>query len=259
MLKQCGGRVGVRRLLDRIGRAFDAPQRLTALAVDLHDVRRIVGLHPVQDLDVERSTMQQRRRGVPPVESKGTIVLLDVAHPQLFPLEVERPQHASTRHDPDRRAVGDWRRGRHVLLALHVVPAAEGTLPQDVALDAVHSPQLEVAILGLQGHVQKDVIVPDDRRRAAAGRHGKLPGKVLFRSPLDGQALFCTEAIQLRTAPLGPVLRSQRGSTHNREGQRQRNSFRHEQVLPTSAATDRCPGTPILFCLHTSGGSRTFP
>ena len=109
----------------------------------MQDVGRIVGLHAVQHLHVERAAREQRRRGVAPVQAELAVVLLDVARPELLAAEVERLEHADAGHHPDGLAVGDRRRRRHVLLALHVVAVGERALPDDAPVPAIDRPQLE--------------------------------------------------------------------------------------------------------------------
>ena len=155
--------------------------------------------------------MQERRRGVAPVQTERAVVLLDVTHPELGALEVERLEDAGAGHHPHRRAVGDRRRRRHVLLALLVVAAAERPLPERLALLAIDRPELEVAALHRGGDIEEDVIVPDDRRCAAAARHRQLPGDVLFRRPLDRQPLLAADAVGERAAPRRPVLGRRQG------------------------------------------------
>ena len=122
--------------------------------------------------------MQERRVGVAPVQAEATVVLLDVAHPELVALEVERFQEAGAGHHPDRRAVGDRRGRRHVLLALLVVAGAERPLPQDVAVGSVDRPQRQLVAVGF-GDIEEDRVTPDDRRRAAPLRQRQLPRDVL--------------------------------------------------------------------------------
>jgi len=187
----------------------------------LEKENQFVRFHAVQDLHVERAVVEQRRRGVAPVQAKGTVVLLDVARPQLAAREVESLEYARPGDHPDARAVGDRRRRGHVLLALPVVASAERRLPEDGAVQAAHTPQLEVAAHLLQRHVQEDPIVPDDRRRAAAGRHRERPGDILGRRPRDRQPFLGAHAVQVRPSPLRPVLRGYGAHSANDEHRRQ--------------------------------------
>ena len=154
--------------------------------------------------------MQQRRRGVAPVQAEPAVVLLDVAHPQLGALEVECLEDAGAGHHPDADPVGHRRGGRHVLLALHVVAAADRPLPGHRAGVAIDAPQLELAVGRVHGDVEEDGVVPDDWRGAAAARHGELPGDVLGLGPGGGQAALAADAIQLWSAPLRPVIGEKR-------------------------------------------------
>ena len=203
-----GRRVRVRRLRDRIGRALDTPERLAGGGVDGQHVRRVVGLHPVQHLDVEPVADQQRRRGVAPVEAERAVVLLDVARPQLAPGEVERLQDAGARHHPHALAVGDGRRRRHVLLAHLDVAAAERLLPQLDALLPVHAQQIQLRSVA---DVQEDPIAPDDRRRTGELGQRQLPRDVLRGAPRGREVLRHRDAGHLGTAPVGPVGAGLRG------------------------------------------------
>ena len=100
----------------RVGRPLDAPHGLAGHRVDLQDVRRVVGVHPVQHLHVQRVAVQQRRRGVAELDAERAVVLLDVARPEFLAGEVEGLEDAGAGHHPDVLAVGDRRRRRHVLL-----------------------------------------------------------------------------------------------------------------------------------------------
>ena len=98
-----------------------------------------------------------------------------------------------------------------------VVAAAERPLPQRLALLAIDRPQLEVAARHRGRDVEEDVIVPDDRRCAAAARHRQLPRDVLLGRPLDGQALLAAHAVGERAAPRRPVLGAERVTTNARQ------------------------------------------
>src|SRR5438128_10365511 len=98
----------------------------------------------MQDLNVERIFVEQRRRGVAPVQAEATIILLDVAGPQLIAAQVEALENPGPRHDVNTLAVGDRRGGRHVLLALLVVAAAESLLPTHGPFSPVSAPEEEI-------------------------------------------------------------------------------------------------------------------
>ena len=55
---------------------------------------------PCSTCTIQRIAVQHRRRSVAPVQAELSVVLLDVAHPQLFAAEVERLQDAGARHHP---------------------------------------------------------------------------------------------------------------------------------------------------------------
>ena len=186
-----------------LGRPLLLPHRLSGRLVDAQQVAGVVGLHAVQHLHVQRVAQQQRRAGVAPVEPELPVVLLDVARPPLLAVEREALERARACHHPDRGAIGHRRGRRHVLLAHVVVAAAEQLLPANRAGVAIERPQIEAAGLG---DVQEDVILPDDRRRAAAHRQRRLPGDVLGRRPFRRQAGVLAGAIELRAAPLRPVV-----------------------------------------------------
>ena len=160
-------------------RTLDAPHRLAGQRVDFQDVRRIVRLHPVQHRHIERIALQQRRRRVSPVQPELAVVGLDVARPDLLAREIKRLQHAEARHHPHVLAVGDRRRRRHVLFALHVIGVGELALPADRLLVAIDRPQLHHTGVRTRGDVEKDRLAPDDRRRSAIRRQRQLPRDVL--------------------------------------------------------------------------------
>ena len=159
----------------------------------------------MQHLHDEAVLEQQGRGGVAPVQTEAAVVLLDIALPELIALEVERLQNSGAGHHPDRLAVGHRRGRRHVLLALHVVPAAQEFLPQDRALLFVDGPEVQVAAIGF-GDVKENRIAPDDRGCAAQIRQRKLPGDILVGIPAHGKVLLMAHAVEIRTAPLRPVL-----------------------------------------------------
>ena len=166
-------------------------------------VRRVVGLHAVEHLHHDQVADQERRRRVAPVEPELAVVGDDVAHPQLVAFEVEGLDHAGAGEDPHPLAIGDRRRRRHVLLAGGDVVAADLLLPQHGPGVAIDRPQPQI---GAVAHVQEDVAVPDDRRRARARRHRQLPDHVLGVRPLDRQALLGARAGGLGSAPVRPVV-----------------------------------------------------
>ena len=231
-LERGGCRIAVRRFLDCPRRTLRAPHRLPGLAIDPEKIGRFVGFHPVQDLDEQIAVLQQRRRRVSPIQAELAVVLLDVPHPQLFPVEIERLQDADAGHHPNGLAVGHRRRGRHVLLALDVIAARDVLLPPDPAIAAIQRPQLEVAGAVGGADVEEDGLAPDDRRRPAAARHRELPGDVLRRAPLQRQPLFRADAVFRRTAPLRPVLGGQRG------GSRHGHKAGSHETLHADASTD---------------------
>ena len=217
--QQRGCRVGVGRFGDGVGRPLDPPARLAGARVDGEHVGRVVGLHPVQHLDVERALVEQRRRRVAPVQAERPVVLLDVARPEFLAGEVERLQHAGAGHHPHARAVGDGRGRRHVLLAHLRVARAEVRLPSLGARVAVDAHEVQ---LGALGDVQEDTVVPDDGRRAREVRQRQLPGDVLGGRPRDGQVLLVGDAVHRRSAPLRPVPgRGRRPERPTRDRRRQ--------------------------------------
>jgi len=95
VIASAGGRFAL-----RLRRPLDAPERLAGERVDLQHVRRVIRLHPVQHLHVQRALVEARRRGVAPVQPEAPVVGLDVAGPDLLACEVERLQDADAGHDP---------------------------------------------------------------------------------------------------------------------------------------------------------------
>ncbi len=221
-------RVRVRRLALSDGRALLPPDRAAVRLADAQDVRRVVGLHPVQHLHEQRVSIEQRRRSVAPLEPETPVFLLDVAHPELLAGEVEGLQDAGARHHPDVGSVGDRRRGRHVLLALPMIAVAEVPLPNRLTLRAIDGPQKQAALLC---HVQENAVAPDNRRRSRPLRHRQLPRDVFGRGPLDGKVRFGADAVQRRPPPLRPVLRV---GIHAAEENARRNGERTHVDIPFS-------------------------
>ena len=172
-------RVRVGRLRHGVSRPLDPPSGLARQFVDRQHVGRIVGLHAVQDFDVEMVFVEERRRRVAPVQAERAVVLLNVARPDLLAAEVERLEDARAGHHPDVRAIGDRRRRRHVLLAYLGVAGAEMGLP---ALGARVSIDAHEVQLGAVGHVQEDPVAPDDGRRSRQVRQREFPRHVLGRA-----------------------------------------------------------------------------
>ncbi len=121
---------------------------------------------------------------------------------------------------------------------------------------AIERPQIEAAGLG---DVQEDVVLPDDRRRAAAHRQRRLPGDVLGRRPLRRQADVLAGAIELRAAPLRPVVGVYGKPGACRKQQPERNRCSHRSSPPSPATVSynerilcHCPATrspgPIASC-----------
>jgi hypothetical protein len=199
-------------LANRLRRPLGSPDRLAARLVDAQKVRRIVGLHAVQHLHEQRVAVQERRRGVAPVEPERAVVLLDVAGPEFLPTEIERLEDPRPSHHPDVLPVGDRRGGRHVLLALPVVAAAHRPLPHDFPRLAVDRPELELTRVVCGRHVEENTLAPDNRRRSAARRGRKLPRDTLGDGPLERKTALGADPVGLRSAPLRPVLGVQSGS-----------------------------------------------
>ena len=200
-------RVRVWRFESRTRHPQHTPDRLAGRLVDAQQVGRIVGVHPMQHLHVQRILEQQRRRGISPLQTESAVVGLDIATPELLTRKVERLQHAGAGHDPDRFAVGHRRRRRHLLLHHAAVAVAERPFPSNGAVRSIHGPERETRSFS---DVEEHVIAPDDRRRSGALGHRELPGDVLRRGPADRQILLCAVAVEHRAAPLRPVFRGER-------------------------------------------------
>ena len=233
--------VGVGRLADGRGLAKDAPAVLAGGRVDAQEVRGLVRLHTVQDLDVERIAFEQRRRGVAPVETERAVLLLEIAGPALLAVEREPLQDPGTGHDVDALAVGHRRRRGHVVLAHRHVAGAEGPLPDHVALDPTDAPKRQVVAVG---HVQEDAVAGDDRSRAAGSGQGQRPGHVLGGAPTEGQAGLPARAVGFGPAPLRPIgaLRGSSDPGGQGDDRRSGDGGLHVRSLVTAriAAGDGC-------------------
>src|SRR5204862_7153589 len=130
---------------------------------------------------------------IPRVPAEAAVVFLNVAHPELFALEIECLDDPGPCHRPDGAAVSHRRRRRHVLLLLAMVPAAERALPQHRAALAVDAPEKQivaVALLQVLGDIEEHPIAPDDGRRTRPGWKVERPGDVLGFRPSDRQIFF---------------------------------------------------------------------
>src|SRR5262245_55449939 len=178
--------------------------------------------------------------------TEATVVLLDVARPQLFAGKVERLQNSRPSHHPDGLAVGDWRGRRHVLLLDADIAAAKALLPEWNAARAVHAPQIQVVALC---HVQEDAIAPDDRRRPGECWQRQRPGTVVAFRPANRQVPFAAEAVQRPSAPLRPVVSRWIGSRRIEQDDYQSNPFSHRLVhrLPAKAGSHILPSNFFLI------------
>src|SRR5262249_29717454 len=71
-----------------------------------------------------------------------------------------------------------------------------------------------------------DVGVPDDRRRAAPAWQRELPGDVRPRIPFQRELRLAAHAVQLRAAPLRPVLSRQRRRGNREQDDREQCAHR---------------------------------
>ena len=90
----------------------------------------------------------------------------------------------------------------------------------------------------LARHVQENAFAPDDRRRAGSLGIGSFQARFSSGPHLNGRPFSPLTPFN-GAPPLGPVFRSQGNRAHQGQGQRQRKTFRHEQVLPTLLKTGR--------------------
>ena len=136
--------------------------------------RRIARAHAVQHLDVQRVFVQQRRRRVPPLQPKTSVLPLDIAHPELVACEIERFQDAGAGHHPHVAAVGHRRGRRHVLLHHARVAAAEGPFPERRAAGAIDGPQVHLAAVRHVEAIDADPVAFQGDGIAQCGRSHPL-------------------------------------------------------------------------------------
>ena len=147
--------------------------------------------HPVQNLDVEPLALEQRGRGIPVVQSEFPILGLDVALPDLLPIQRETGELAVARHDPDMAAVRYGRRGRGILFPEKPVAGVDLPLPSDRPIFPVYCDQENLVACCIPrnfavqarssflcgGH--EDPILPDGGRSRAPARQFRAPKDVL--------------------------------------------------------------------------------
>lgn len=61
------------------------------------------------DLDIQAVIVQQGSRRIAELNTESALILLKVAHPELFAAEVESLQNPGASHGPDVLTVGDRR------------------------------------------------------------------------------------------------------------------------------------------------------
>ena len=111
--------VGFLGFLPRVVGTNNPPEFLAGLRIEPQQERidRAVRVPPPMDRHVALQDLQRKAAGVKgraaakrPLKRELAVVLLDVARPDLFAVEVERRQFAVAVKEPDPLAVGDRRR-----------------------------------------------------------------------------------------------------------------------------------------------------
>src|SRR2546423_1792214 len=117
-------------------------------------------MHSVQYPHIERVFEQEWRRRVPPVQSKFSVIFLNVASPKFVAAIIEAFQDACAGENPHALAVGD-RGGRgHVLLTHLDIAATERTLPQDFRSASIDAPEGKFVAVS---DVEENQLAPNNR------------------------------------------------------------------------------------------------
>ena len=188
-----------------IGPAVDLPNGLSGRLVDGEDIGGVVGLHPMEHLQVQPVAMEQRRGRVAVIEPEASVVVLNVTPPKLIAFEIETGQKTRPGQHPDVLAVGDRRWRGQVLLAVQAVARAGFTLPQDGTVFTVDRQQQQLVSLAgflrpraaagtvapeiveaLFGRRDQNHVTPDNRRRRAPTGQANLPLHVFGCTPTHG-------------------------------------------------------------------------
>src|SRR5262245_46007119 len=118
-------------------------------------------MHAVQDLNIDRAFVKQRRGTVAMIEAELAVVLPKVSNPEFLAGKIEGLYGAVAGHYPHGAPVRDWRGGRHVPLADLVIVVRDLLLPTHRAVCRVDAPEIEAPAVG---NMQEDVLSPHNGR-----------------------------------------------------------------------------------------------
>ena len=212
--------VGVRRFADGLGQPLLAPERLARGLVDLQDVRRVVGLHPVdaparrarRRAEVEKTrSPSSARTGRTPSGCRGPRLPCPRSRTRAESPCRSSPTHAG--HRSRARATtcsacarcGCRRSGAASTASCPLLRSTDHrwrSSPFSATLRKMRSPQMMA-------------VEPDH-----AGS-GEPPRDAFGLRPLDGQVGLAAQAVGRRSAPRRPVLGARRGGREEGEEQRE--------------------------------------
>src|ERR1035437_3465473 len=183
----------------------------------------------LQDLDVEFAAIEHRAGAVDPHVRKASIVLGQVTLPKLLAGKVKGRQIAGGKQAEHPLPVGRGRRRCHIVATHLASLPGHHLLPARLAGLSIQANQEQVLLRVWTG--DENTIFPNHRRSTALTRQRRNPGHVIRFAPLAGQIALGGRAVEVRSAPLRPVLRTCGG--RNQDRQAQRNKQASHKVPPS--------------------------
>src|ERR1035438_7622998 len=170
----------------------------------------------LQDLHVKLAAVEHRARPVNPHDRKTPIVVGQIALPKFLASEIKGREITRREQDENPLPIGHWRRRRHIVAALLAVPSGYHPFPAHLAGLSIQAEQEQILLLIRTGG--ENAIFPNHRRSAAIARHRSNPDHVFRLAPLGRQTLLRRRAIEIRPAPLRPVLSTSGQYDQERQG-----------------------------------------
>ena len=180
----------------------------------------------MDQLKIEGTIVEDRRRGHPELDVDPSEALVDVGRPHLVAIDGVAGEDAGAEEAPDMLPVGRRGRGGRVALAgpRVLVAAPDALLPEDLPI--LHREPEDDEVVPFVAR-EEDAVVPDAGGSAGpAGERGPPENVLPLLRPVGWQACRGRRAVVVGPAPIGPVLgrhrldekRHQRGDDDGREG-----------------------------------------
>src|ERR1035438_717825 len=170
----------------------------------------------LQDLHVKLAAVEHRARPVNPHDRKTPIVVGQIALPKFLASEIKGREITRREQDENPLPIGHGRRRGHIVAALLAVPSGYHPFPAHLASLSIQAEQEQILLFIRAGG--ENAIFPNHRRSAAIACHRRDPDPVFCLAPLSRQTQLGGRAVEIRPAPLGPVLSTNGQYDQERQG-----------------------------------------